>query len=219
MSDRWGGAPRAANGWRTVALLGLGLCGAGPGRRGQRRRRPCWWWATASRPSTASRAAAAGWRCSSSARQEKIAATVVNASVSGDTTGRALAPAALLAQHRPTHVLVELGGNDALRGLPLAMTRDNLRDREGLPRRRRQGGAAGHAGSAQLRPQIRRRVRGTVRQRRGPGGAALVPFLPNGVADAPNAETLFQSRPHPPAGHGPPRMLANVWPVLALLLK
>ncbi|MFN3389360.1 MAG: hypothetical protein ACK40O_10550, partial [Allosphingosinicella sp.] len=44
-----------------------------------------------------------------------------------DTTsgGRSRLPA-LLAEHRPTHVVIELGGNDALRGLPLAMTRDNL---------------------------------------------------------------------------------------------
>src|SRR6185295_11752674 len=59
--------------------------------------------------------------------QEKIPARVVNASISGDTTagGRARLPA-LLAQHRPTHVILELGGNDALRGLPLSGTRDNL---------------------------------------------------------------------------------------------
>ena len=59
--------------------------------------------------------------------QEKLAATVVNASISGDTTsgGRSRLPA-LLAQHRPTVVVIELGGNDALRGLPLTMTQDNL---------------------------------------------------------------------------------------------
>ena len=53
---------------------------------------------------------------------------VVNASISGDTTsgGRSRLPA-LLQQHRPTHVILELGGNDALRGLPLTMTEDNLR--------------------------------------------------------------------------------------------
>ena len=59
--------------------------------------------------------------------QEKIPARVVNASISGETTagGRSRLPA-LLAQHRPTHVVVELGGNDALRGLPLSMTEDNI---------------------------------------------------------------------------------------------
>ena len=55
--------------------------------------------------------------------QEKIAATVVNASISGDTTsgGRARLPA-LLAKHKPTLVIIELGGNDALRGLPLKLS-------------------------------------------------------------------------------------------------
>src|SRR3954469_15474088 len=52
---------------------------------------------------------------------------VVNASISGDTTagGRARLPG-LLAQHKPAVVVVELGGNDALRGGKLAITRDNL---------------------------------------------------------------------------------------------
>ncbi len=55
--------------------------------------------------------------------EQKIAAEVVNASISGDTTagGRARLPA-LLERHAPTHVVLELGGNDALRGLPLANT-------------------------------------------------------------------------------------------------
>src|SRR3954470_9008323 len=59
--------------------------------------------------------------------QEKIPAKVVNASISGDTTsgGRARLPA-LLAQHQPTHVVLELGANDALRGLPVPGTEDNL---------------------------------------------------------------------------------------------
>ncbi|MFM2261630.1 MAG: hypothetical protein RI959_306, partial [Pseudomonadota bacterium] len=61
---------------------------------------------------------------------EKVQGTgwrVVNASVSGDTTsgGRSRLNA-LLTQHRPAIVIIELGGNDALRGLPLPMTRDNL---------------------------------------------------------------------------------------------
>ena len=52
---------------------------------------------------------------------------MVNASISGDTTsgGRSRLPA-LLAKHRPSHVVIELGGNDALRGLALNMTEANL---------------------------------------------------------------------------------------------
>ncbi|HKX42244.1 MAG TPA: GDSL-type esterase/lipase family protein, partial [Burkholderiaceae bacterium] len=54
---------------------------------------------------------------------------VVNASISGDTTagGRSRLPP-LLKQHRPAIVILELGGNDALRGLPLEATRTNLID-------------------------------------------------------------------------------------------
>lgn len=53
---------------------------------------------------------------------------VVNASVSGDTSagGRNRLPA-LLEQHQPSLVLIELGGNDGLRGLPLSNLQDNLR--------------------------------------------------------------------------------------------
>ena len=59
--------------------------------------------------------------------QDKLAATVVNASVSGETTsGGRSRLAALLAQHKPSHVVIELGGNDALRGLPLKNTEENL---------------------------------------------------------------------------------------------
>ena len=70
-----------------------------------------------------------GWVALLEARlqAEKLVARVVNASISGETTagGRSRLPA-LLAQHKPSHVVIELGGNDALRGLPLQMTQDNL---------------------------------------------------------------------------------------------
>ncbi|MFM7000293.1 MAG: arylesterase, partial [Limnohabitans sp.] len=60
-------------------------------------------------------------------QQERPGTEVINASISGDTTsgGRSRMPA-LLQKHQPTHVVIELGGNDALRGLPLSMTQDNL---------------------------------------------------------------------------------------------
>ncbi|MBC8119904.1 MAG: arylesterase, partial [Burkholderiaceae bacterium] len=53
--------------------------------------------------------------------------TVVNSSISGETTsgGRSRLPA-LLKQHRPAIVIIELGGNDGLRGLPIARMQDNL---------------------------------------------------------------------------------------------
>lgn len=55
-------------------------------------------------------------------------ASVINASISGETTfgGRQRLPS-LLDNHRPTHLIIELGGNDGLRGLNLRQTTDNLR--------------------------------------------------------------------------------------------
>ena len=153
--------------------------------------------------------------------EQKIAATVVNASISGDTTsgGRARLPA-LLAQHKPTLVVLELGGNDALRGLPLASTEDNLLQ---MTKAAQAAGAQGadrrHPGAAQLRQRLHAALRGDLRQ----GGEqrprrALVPFLLKGVADGPDAATLFQAdRIHPTAA-AQPRMLDNVWPALRKLL-
>ncbi len=62
-------------------------------------------------------------------RSEKISATIINASISGETTagGKTRLPA-LLEQHKPSIVIVELGGNDGLRGLSLAATQSSLRE-------------------------------------------------------------------------------------------
>jgi acyl-CoA thioesterase-1 len=65
---------------------------------------------------------------------------VVNASISGETTAGGLARIdAALARHRPAIVVIELGSNDALRGLPLELARDNL---AAMARRVRKTGAA-----------------------------------------------------------------------------
>jgi acyl-CoA thioesterase-1 len=58
---------------------------------------------------------------------EKVDVTLVNASISGETTsgGKARLPA-LLQKYRPYLVIIELGANDGLRGLPVAETRENL---------------------------------------------------------------------------------------------
>ena len=59
--------------------------------------------------------------------KEKIPAQVINASISGDTTAGGLSRLpALLAKHKPTHVVIELGGNDGLRGSPVATAKANL---------------------------------------------------------------------------------------------
>ena len=154
-------------------------------------------------------------------RQKKLGATVVNASISGDTTsgGRSRLPA-LLKQHRPAVVIVELGGNDALRGLPLAMTRDNL---AAMASAAKAAGARVIIVGMQVPPNYGRKYgddfAGLFATVARAEGAALVPFLLKGVADGPQAATLFQAdRIHPTeAAH--PLMLDNVWPVLAPLLR
>ena len=152
--------------------------------------------------------------------REKIAARVVNASISGDTTsgGRSRLPA-LLAQHKPSHVVLELGGNDALRGLPLASTQSNL---QAMAQAAKAGGARVLVIGMQVPPNYGRQYgeefAAAFAKVAKSEGAALVPFLLKGVADAPDAEALFQpDRIHPSAA-AHPLMLGNVWPVLRPLL-
>ena len=153
--------------------------------------------------------------------QENIVATVVNASISGDTTsgGRSRLPA-LLALHRPTHVILELGGNDALRGLAPAQTQANL---TAMARAAKAGGARVVVAGMQVPPNYGRKYSADfeavfVSVARNEG-AALVPFLLKGVADSPDADAMFQpDRIHPKqAAHLV--MLGNVWPVLRPLLR
>ncbi len=152
--------------------------------------------------------------------RERIAARLVNASISGDTTsgGRSRLPA-LLREHRPTHVIIELGGNDALRGLPLEMTRDNLAQ---MARAAAGAGARVVVLGMQVPPNYGRKYSedfaalfGAVARQEG---AALVPFLLKGVADGPRAEQLFQADRIHPTEAAQPLMLDNVWPVLKPVL-
>ncbi len=145
---------------------------------------------------------------------------VVNASISGDTTsgGRSRLPA-LLQQHQPTHVVLELGGNDALRGLPLTMTEDNLRT---MARAAKAAGARVLITGMQVPPNYGRRYADDFAALFGKVAreeqAALVPFLLAGVADGPDAERLFQPDRIHPTAEAHPRILDNVWPVLRGLL-
>ena len=153
--------------------------------------------------------------------REGPAVPVVNASISGDTTagGRSRLPA-LLARHKPGVVVIELGGNDALRGLPLASTQANL---VAMARAAKASGARVLIAGMAVPPNYGRKygedftaLFATVAKAEG---SALVPFLLAGVADVPNAEALFQPDRIHPRAEAHPRMLANVWPVLKPLLR
>lgn len=152
---------------------------------------------------------------------EKINAKVVNASVSGDTSsgGRSRLPA-LLKQHRPTHVVLELGGNDALRGLPLAMTGDNLSK---MTLASQKAGAKVLLVGMQVPPNYgtayAEQFAGLFEKVAKQHKAAVVPFLLKGVADGPEPTKLFQADRIHPLEAAQPRMLDNVWPELKKLLK
>lgn len=153
--------------------------------------------------------------------RDKLAWQVINASISGETTsgGRSRLPT-LLQQHKPQVVILELGGNDALRGLPLAMTQANLAE---MARAAKAAGARVLVAGMAVPPNYGKAygegllaLFGTVARMEG---AALVPFLLAGVADVPNADELFQPDRIHPRAEAHPRMLANVWPALLPLLK
>ncbi|SFE80809.1 arylesterase [Paracidovorax wautersii] len=151
---------------------------------------------------------------------EKIAARVVNASVSGDTTsgGRSRLPA-LLAQHKPAVVVIELGGNDALRGLPLKNTEDNL---AWMARESTKAGARVLLVGMQVPPNYggdyARKFGAVFPAVAKAEKTGLVPFLLSGVADAPDPTRLFQADRIHPRAEAHPIMLANVWPELKKLL-
>lgn len=148
--------------------------------------------------------------------KNKQAVTVVNASISGDTTsgGRSRLPA-LLQKHRPSHVLIELGGNDALRGLPLSMTQDNLLAIVGACKA---AGAKPIIVGMQVPPNYGRQYgeefAGLFAKVAKAQSAPLVPFLLQGIAERKDAEAWFQADRIHPLAKAHPQMLDNVWAVL-----
>jgi len=142
---------------------------------------------------------------------------VVNASISGDTTagGRARLPT-LLKEQQPAVAIIELGGNDALRGSDLATARANL---DAMVASTQAAGAKVLLVGMQLPPNYGAAYVHTfgamfsdVAKARK---AAVVPFVFNGFGED---LSLFQAdRVHPTAA-AQSRILANVWPSLVPLL-
>lgn len=149
---------------------------------------------------------------------QRIEAIVVNASVSGETTSGGLARLpALLARHRPDVVVVELGANDGLRGLPLPAAEANLR---AIGKQARQSGAQVLLLGMRLPPNYGRAygerffsLFGKLAQE---FKAPLVPFMLEGMADQ---AALFQSDRLHPTAQAQPIILDNIWPHLLPMLK
>ena len=151
-------------------------------------------------------------------RERRLDYTVVNASISGETTsGGASRIACALAQHKPAIVIVALGGNDGLRGLPLAQMRDNL---TAIVRAAQKSGSrvllAGMKMPPNYGPQYTRDFEHVFVTLARKLKCALVPFLLQRVAG--KRELLLEDNMHP-AAQAQPIILDNVWPHLQPLLS
>lgn len=151
---------------------------------------------------------------------DKFQWQVINASISGDTTAGGLARLpALLKQHQPQLVVIELGGNDALRGFSLKMTEDNLvKMIQACKTIQAKVVLVGmqvppNYGAAYASDFTRMFARISQQQQ-----TALVPFLLAGVADDKDPTALFQADRIHPKAEAHPRILANVWSVLKKML-
>lgn len=151
-------------------------------------------------------------------RAERLPYAVVNASISGETTagGHSRLPAAIQ-QHRPAVVVLALGANDGLRGLPLAQARVNLL---AMTRAAKSAGARVLIVGMRLPPNygadytrgFARLFDEVARQER----TALLPFLLEPIALDEGA--FLPDRLHPTAA-AQPKILDHVWPSLKPLLK
>ena len=123
----------------------------------------------------------------------------------------------MLAQHRPSVVVIELGGNDGLRGLPLAAAEANLRI---MIQESQKAKAKVLLVGMQIPPNYGReyaeRFFGVYQKLSKETKVSLVPFLLEGVASRPQ---LFQADRIHPLAEAQPIMLENIWPHLKQLLK
>lgn len=143
---------------------------------------------------------------------------VVNASISGDTTSGGVARLpALLRQHAPAVVVLELGANDALRGLPLNMTEQNLRT---MAQAARKADAEVLIVGMQIPPNYGRdyaqRFAAVFSNVAKNENAQLVPFLMEGIA---TNRAMFQADGIHPNEDAQPQLLDNVWPALRPMLN
>ncbi len=151
-------------------------------------------------------------------KQQGYETQVVNASISGETTQGGLTRLpALLRQHQPDLVLLELGGNDGLRGLPLHLMQNNLSRMIDLSR---QAEATPVLLGIQLPPNYGHRytsafaaVYPTLAEQKQ---VAVVPFILEKIAIYPD---LMQSDGIHPKAEAQRQLLDNIWPSLKPLLK
>ncbi len=151
-------------------------------------------------------------------KDEGYGAQVVNASVSGETTAGGLArlPRAL-ALHHPSVVILELGGNDGLRALPIDQMRANLTKMVDLSKA---SGAQVLLLGIRIPPNYGPEYTAQFSQVYGDLARAektpLVPFFMKDIALSPD---LMQADGIHPNELGQPKLLVNAWPLLQPLLR
>ncbi len=160
-----------------------------------------------------------GWIALLSERIEKreLPWSVVNASVSGETTSGGLARLPrLLDSHEPELVIIQLGGNDGLRGMPVASIRANLDE---MITQSKEAGADVLLIGIRIPPNYGPRYTepffAQYRELAEEHDVTLLPFLLEGIADDPG---LMQGDGIHPTAEAQPMILEQVWPVLSDLL-
>jgi acyl-CoA thioesterase-1 len=151
-------------------------------------------------------------------KRERLDYSVVNASVSGETTsGGAARMAAALAKHRPALVILELGGNDGLRGLPIAEMKKNL---AGMIERSQKAGArvliVGVSMPPNYGPEYTQAFQSAFAELATRYKTALVPSLMEGFGEK---QELFQPDRIHPTEAAQPLMAERVWKTLRPMLK
>jgi acyl-CoA thioesterase I len=144
---------------------------------------------------------------------EKLAVEVINGSVSGETTTGGLARLpAMLDSYSPELVILELGGNDGLRGLPLNILRENLAAMVDLAK---DAGAEVILTGIQIPPNYGPRYTApffeTYAALAEEKSLPLVPFLIDGIPQQPE---LMQNDGIHPRAEAQHMILDNVWPIL-----
>jgi len=163
-----------------------------------------------------------GWvqRMSDQAAKEAIKVKIVNASISGDTSSGGLSRLPqLLKTHQPHVLIVELGGNDALRGLSMKMTQQNL---SAMANEGKKSGAKVMVIAMQIPPNYganyAQQMAQAYQRVSQETGAELNNHFLKGIADETDSLKWFQpDRIHPNEG-AQSTMMKNTWPVLKKML-
>lgn len=150
-------------------------------------------------------------------KQANISARVVNASISGDTTAGGLQRLPqLLAEHQPSLMVLELGGNDGLRGLSLDAMRANLQQMiELATAQQAQVVLLGMQLPPNYGPRYTQNFAKVYQQLATEHEIRLVPFFLEGIG---GVAGMMQADGIHPVAEAQPILLANVWPILEQVL-